>query len=253
MPIASPLDQCGFHVGRTGMALACGVGRACVVIPFGDERRPVTQGTPGQSPLSAPRNWGLTLRPARLDAQDLGERGAADLELALVRLARADSALELEARAAQRARRARPGVALAPREDLDGRPRWRPARRAPPASGPGARARGAAAACRRGWTPASARRGASRSGRAPWRRRRRRRRPARRRRSPCARRRGTAASSPPRRANTRGRERDHAARRLAAGAARRGGAAARPPSDAAAATPSTPGPGTAAAPRAARA
>src|SRR3954469_21690704 len=37
----------------------------------------------------------------RLHPQDLGERGAADLELALVGLARADQALDLEAGAAQ--------------------------------------------------------------------------------------------------------------------------------------------------------
>ena len=56
-----------------------------------------------------------------LHAEDLRERGAADLELALVGLARADHALDLEARAADRPRRARLGVALAPGEDLDGR------------------------------------------------------------------------------------------------------------------------------------
>ena len=54
-------------------------------------------------------------------AQDLRERGAPDLELALVRLARADHALDLEAGAADRPRGARLAVALAPREDLDGR------------------------------------------------------------------------------------------------------------------------------------
>src|SRR5687768_8133014 len=53
-----------------------------------------------------------------LHAQDLRERGAADLELALVGLARADHALDLEARAADCARRARLAVALAPGEDL---------------------------------------------------------------------------------------------------------------------------------------
>ena len=61
---------------------------------------------------------------------------------------------------------------------------------APPASGPGARPRAAAAASRRGWRRASAPRGASRSARAPWSRRGRPRRRPRRRRSPCARRRG---------------------------------------------------------------
>src|SRR4051812_14429728 len=56
-----------------------------------------------------------------LHTQDLRERGAADLELALVGLARADHALDLEARAADGPRRTRLAVALAPREDLDGR------------------------------------------------------------------------------------------------------------------------------------
>src|ERR687894_1672509 len=56
-----------------------------------------------------------------LDAVDLRERRTADLELALVGLARADHALDLEARAADRARGARLAVALAPGEDLDGR------------------------------------------------------------------------------------------------------------------------------------
>src|SRR5215210_2948972 len=56
-----------------------------------------------------------------LHAQDLRERGAPDLELALVRLARADHALDLEAGAADRPRGARLAVALAPGEDLDGR------------------------------------------------------------------------------------------------------------------------------------
>src|SRR4029079_6212534 len=55
-----------------------------------------------------------------LHTQDLRERGADDLELALVGLARADHALDLEARAADRARGARLRVALAPGEDLDG-------------------------------------------------------------------------------------------------------------------------------------
>src|SRR5918994_7442215 len=62
-----------------------------------------------------------SIRGRLLHAQDLRERGAADLELALVGLARADHALDLEARAADRARGAGVAVALAPREDLDGR------------------------------------------------------------------------------------------------------------------------------------
>src|ERR687893_478395 len=55
-----------------------------------------------------------------LRAQDLGERRAADLQLALVGLARADEPLDLEAGALQRARQRRAGVALRPREDLHG-------------------------------------------------------------------------------------------------------------------------------------
>src|SRR5688572_30653644 len=54
-------------------------------------------------------------------AQDLRQRRAADLELALVRLARADHALDLEAGPADRPRGAGLAVALAPGEDLDGR------------------------------------------------------------------------------------------------------------------------------------
>src|SRR3954469_25858933 len=53
-------------------------------------------------------------------AQDLRERGAPHLELALVRLARADDALDLEPRAPDRAGGPRLAVALAPREDLEG-------------------------------------------------------------------------------------------------------------------------------------
>src|SRR5215211_2589233 len=53
-------------------------------------------------------------------AQDLGERGPADLELALVGLPRADDPLDLEAGAADGAGGARLAVALAPREHLDG-------------------------------------------------------------------------------------------------------------------------------------
>src|SRR4051794_41150008 len=60
-------------------------------------------------------------RGSLFHAQDLRERGAADLELALVGFARADHALDLEARAADRARGAGVAVALAPREHLDGR------------------------------------------------------------------------------------------------------------------------------------
>src|SRR5215210_2501244 len=55
-----------------------------------------------------------------LDAQDLRERSAADLELALVGLAGADDPLDLEAGAANGAGGARLAVALAPREHLDG-------------------------------------------------------------------------------------------------------------------------------------
>ena len=66
------------------------------------------------------RVWTPYLRRG-LDAEDLRERRAADLELALVGLARADHALELEARAAQRAGERVLGVALAPGEDLDRR------------------------------------------------------------------------------------------------------------------------------------
>ena len=62
----------------------------------------------------------LRVRLGALDAQDLGQRGAPDLELALVGLARADEALDLEARALERAGERRAGVALGPREDLDG-------------------------------------------------------------------------------------------------------------------------------------
>src|SRR4051794_40382962 len=49
-------------------------------------------------------------------AEDLGQRGPADLELALIRLASADDPLDLEARTADRAGGARLAVALAPRE-----------------------------------------------------------------------------------------------------------------------------------------
>ena len=126
----------------------------------------------------------------RFDAQDLGQRRAADLELLLGRLARAQDALELVPGPAQRARQGGLLVALGPREDLD-----RGAERGELDRGAGQRRRtldGAAQQqrCRPGWRPAAAPSGASRSGRAPWSRRGRRRRPARRRRSPCARRRG---------------------------------------------------------------
>ena len=97
-----------------------------------------------------------------LDAQDLGQRRAPDLELALVRLARAYSALD-RAGAAERARGASRRGARTMR-----RPR-RPPRSRPGdgaagemAAGP---AHGAAAACPRCWRPSSARRGASRSAR----------------------------------------------------------------------------------------
>src|SRR4051794_30797119 len=53
-----------------------------------------------------------------LHPEDLRERGAPDLELALVGLARADQALDLEPGAARGARRAGLRVALAPREHL---------------------------------------------------------------------------------------------------------------------------------------
>src|SRR3954451_15120499 len=70
-----------------------------------------------------------------LHPQDLGQRGAADLELALVGLAGADQALDLEPGAAQRARSAGLAVALAPGEHLDGgggrRQRHRAARHRP--------------------------------------------------------------------------------------------------------------------------
>src|SRR3954451_4457552 len=73
----------------------------------------VSQPTPDHNEV-----WTLVLG-RRFDSQDLRERRAADLELALVRLARPDDALDLEARAAQRAGQARLRVALAPREHLD--------------------------------------------------------------------------------------------------------------------------------------
>src|SRR3954470_17270428 len=53
-----------------------------------------------------------------LDPEDLGQRGAADLELALVGLARPERALELEAGALERARDPGLRVALGPGEDL---------------------------------------------------------------------------------------------------------------------------------------
>ena len=72
-----------------------------------------------------------------LDAQDLGERRAPDLELLLGRLARAEHALELvPGRRRARARRGR-AVALGPREDLDGERRARRARPRACAAGPG--------------------------------------------------------------------------------------------------------------------
>src|SRR3954454_12672009 len=48
-----------------------------------------------------------SIRGRLLHPQDLGERGAADFELPLVWLARADEALDLEPRTPQGARRAR--------------------------------------------------------------------------------------------------------------------------------------------------
>src|SRR4051812_17295733 len=81
---------------------------SCVMCSAG-----VSQPTPRHN-----RVWTL-VRGRGFDFQDLGERRAPHLELALVRLAGADHALDLEARAAQRAGEPRLRVALAPREDLD--------------------------------------------------------------------------------------------------------------------------------------
>src|SRR5829696_1770954 len=81
------------------------------------------------SPLNLERRLGpgphstdvLSRGGSLLRAQDLRERRSPDLELALVGLARADDALDLEAGAPDRARGPRVAVALAPREHLDGR------------------------------------------------------------------------------------------------------------------------------------
>src|SRR4051794_5758276 len=80
--------------------------------------RQCSAGVPLVTPLHN-EVWTL-VRGGILDAQDLGERGAARLELALVGLARAHHALDLEAGPVQRPGEPRLGVALAPREDLDG-------------------------------------------------------------------------------------------------------------------------------------
>src|SRR4051812_48417019 len=75
-------------------------------------------------------SWGLGIPEVRyprarsagaLGAQDLGERGAAHLELGLVGFAGPDDALQLVAGAAQRAGERRRRVALGPGEDLDSR------------------------------------------------------------------------------------------------------------------------------------
>src|SRR4029077_18292451 len=72
------------------------------------------------APARASRTGVRTLNGwLRFDPQDLGEGGATDLELALVGLARADQALQLETRPAQGLRDRRGGVALAPGEHLD--------------------------------------------------------------------------------------------------------------------------------------
>src|SRR5215216_8032219 len=88
-------------------------------------RRPASASSAAATRPESPAPATMTSASIRggrlLHAQDLRERGAADLELALVGLARADHALDLEAWAADRARRARVGVTLAPCEDLDGR------------------------------------------------------------------------------------------------------------------------------------
>src|SRR4051812_23758368 len=66
--------------------------------------------------------WTLVLRVSvgGFDPQDLGKGGPPDLELALVGLARADDALDLESWPPDRLGQARLPVALAPREHLDG-------------------------------------------------------------------------------------------------------------------------------------
>ena len=92
----------------------------------------------------------------RFDAQDLGQRGAADLELLLGRLARAQHALELVPGPAQRARQR--GVARGARTTRRPRRRRRSTRAGPrrrPAA-TGAPPRGAGARCRPGWRPAAA-------------------------------------------------------------------------------------------------
>src|SRR4051794_8546646 len=86
-------------------------------------RRPASASSAVATRPASPAPTTMTsasIRGGLLHPEDLGERGAADLELALVGLARADQALDLEPGAAEGARGAGVRVALAPGEDLDG-------------------------------------------------------------------------------------------------------------------------------------
>src|SRR5829696_7211596 len=105
-----------YQAGPSG-TWTCGV--ACASSAYSVASLPkcsagVAQPTPRHNEV-----WTLVRVSGGLGAQDLGERGAADLELALVGLARADHALQSEAGLPDRAREPRLGVALAPREHLD--------------------------------------------------------------------------------------------------------------------------------------
>src|SRR3954471_8851400 len=100
-------------------------------------RRPASASSAVATRPASPAPTTTASASIRLDAQDLSERGAADLELVLVRLARPHEALDLEAGPANGARGPGLGVALAPGEDFDrrggGGERDRPAgHRAPP-------------------------------------------------------------------------------------------------------------------------
>src|SRR4051812_16800917 len=78
---------------------------------------------PSRSAASAscvPSSSSRTSTDGSLHPQDLLERGAADLELLLARLAGPDGALDLVPRPAQQLGDARVRVALAPGEHLDG-------------------------------------------------------------------------------------------------------------------------------------
>src|SRR4051812_20960667 len=76
-------------------------------------RRPASASSAVAARPASPAPTTMTSASIRLDAEDLRERGAAHVELALVRLARAHEALDLEAGPPNRPRRPGLGVALA--------------------------------------------------------------------------------------------------------------------------------------------